>query len=105
MVQEPHSQPKFIPHLFVLLTILVMEYWVFTSQAPLLISAGDYGPLVGITLIVSILVILVVVFGLYSICGNSERYEKIVSISLILFIIQIVVLFIEYVIIAIESAS
>lgn len=68
----------------------------------MLVSAGDYGPVVAIQVILAVVVIIIAILGLFFVCGNNPKYEKIVSISLILFIIHIVALFLEYIIFAIE---
>ena len=66
-------------------------------------SAGNYGPMVAIPLILALIGIIMIVVGFYFMCGNNPSYKKIVSISLILFIITIVSIFAEYVIAAIET--
>jgi len=63
---------------------------------------GDYGPLVGIPLLLSLILMIIISLGLYSICENKPVYKKIVSITLILFIVQMALVFIEYVVIALE---
>ncbi len=103
MTQESKSFNEYLPHLIVLAILLVLEYWIFTAHASSLTVASEYGPLIAIPLILALVLIVIIAFGLYSICGSTLMYRKIVSFSLILFIVQIVCIFIEYILIAIEA--
>jgi hypothetical protein len=102
MSEESQHIQKFLPHLIVLAILAVLEYWTFMSHASSLTMAGDYGPLVGIPLLLSLILLIVISLGLYSICANKPVYKKIVPVTLVLFIIQMALVFIEYVVIAIE---
>ena len=105
METNSNSTYGFIPHLFVLTTLLVLEYWIFTAHVVMLPSAGDYGPLIAIPLVLALIGIIMIIVGFYYMCGNNPTYKKIVSISLILFIITIVSIFVEYVVVALESGA
>jgi len=102
MSEESQLIPDFLPHLIVLAILSVLEYWTFMSHAANLTMAGDYGPLVGIPLLLSLILLIVISLGFYSICANKPLYKKIVSITLILFIVHMALVFIEYVVIALE---
>ena len=101
MSQETNNVLKAIPHLVVLITLLVIEYWILMTHASTLISAGDYGPLVAAPLLVALLLDILIVLGLKSICDGTETYKKMVTISLIIFLIQAFLIFIEYVLVAV----
>jgi hypothetical protein len=80
--------------------LLVLEYWTLMSHGESIIGAGDSGPVIGIAFLFAMILIVIVVFGFYSICSNRPKYERIVPLSLILFVIQIAFVFIEYVVLA-----
>jgi hypothetical protein len=101
MTQESQSISEYLPHIIVLAILLVLEYWIFIEHATSLTVAGDYGPMIAIPLILALVLICMIAFGLYSICKNTLIYKRIVSFSLMLFIVQIVCIFIEYVIFAV----
>ncbi|MDF1538320.1 MAG: hypothetical protein P1Q69_05410 [Candidatus Thorarchaeota archaeon] len=103
MTEKTQPNWGFLPHLFVLLILLVLEYWIFMSHGSLLPLSGDFGALVGIPFFLGIALIILIVFSLYSILSNSPKYEKLTSISLILFMIQMVLVFIEYFLIAVSA--
>jgi hypothetical protein len=94
-----------IPNLIVLVTLLVIDYWIVMTHASTLIGAGDYGPLVGIPLIVAIVLAIVIVIGLKSICDNTYTYKQMTTISLILFVIEMLLIFLEYALIAVGVAD
>lgn len=100
MSEESQPISEFLPHLTILSILLVLEYWIFSSHATTLVGAGDFGPFVGIPIIVALVIIILIIIGFYSICGKTAMYKKIVSISLILFIVQMALIFLEYVVIA-----
>ncbi|MBS3793661.1 MAG: hypothetical protein KGY80_02085 [Candidatus Thorarchaeota archaeon] len=102
MSEESQHTPEFLPHLTVLVVLFVLEYWTFMSHVSSLTMVGDYGPLVGIPLLLSLILMIIISLGLYSICENKPVYNKIVSITLILFVVQMALVFIEYVVIALE---
>ncbi|TFG04914.1 hypothetical protein EU538_11860 [Candidatus Thorarchaeota archaeon] len=100
MNEEHQSISGFLPHLTVFSVLLVLEYWTLTSQAALLLGSGDYGPLVGISVLISLLLIIMVAIGFYSMSKSTLTYKRIVPICLILFVVHMVYIFIEYAVIA-----
>lgn len=100
MTQESQSISAYLPHLTTLAILLVLEYWTLMSHGASLVGAGSSEPVIGIPFLLAIVLIVVIVFGFYSICNNRPKYERIVSLSLILFVIQMAFVFIEYVVLA-----
>ena len=100
VTQQSQSIPEYLPHIIVLSVLFIVEYWVFMTHASTLIGAGDYGPFVGIPMIVAMAILMLGAIGFYSICGGTQIYKRIISISLVLFIIQVGLIFLEYVVVA-----
>ena len=100
MAETGEKISEYLPHLSTFIILLVLEYWTFMSHAASIIGSGDYGPIVGIPLLVSLILIIVIAYGLISMSQKKSHYKKLVPISLVLFIIQMVLIFIEYVLIA-----
>lgn len=105
METESNSINGVLPHLVVLATLLVLEYWIFTAHVTMLPTAGDYGPMVAIPLIVALIGMIMIIVGFFYMLGNNPRYKKIVSLNLILFVITIVSIFVEYIVVAIQSSE
>ncbi|MGD2072905.1 MAG: hypothetical protein PVG65_05405 [Candidatus Thorarchaeota archaeon] len=103
MTEESQSFFEYLPHLTVLVVLIVLEYWIFMSHATLLPLISEIGDFVGIQLLLALVVIIIIVFGLYSICENKLIFKKLVSIALILFTIQMVLILVQYIMIAMSE--
>ncbi len=101
MTDENHSLTEVLPNLVVLLMLLFLEYSITMTLGPSLALVGDNGVFIGIPFVLALVLIILIVFGLYSICGKSTKYKMISNITLILFIIQVVLIFIMYLFFAI----
>ncbi|MBD3404793.1 MAG: hypothetical protein GF411_01500 [Candidatus Lokiarchaeota archaeon] len=103
MSQDSQSLPEYLPNLVIFSVLLVVEYWAYVTHLGNLAFSGDYGPLVGIPMIIGLVIMLFVILGLYSISKSSEMHKKLLPIALILLLVQMVLMLFEYLIPAIEA--
>jgi hypothetical protein len=103
MTDEKQSLTEILPNLIVLLVLLVLEYWTITTLGSSLALAGDSGIFIGLPFIVSIVIVLLIVFELYLVCGKATINKKVLSLTLLLFLIQMLLIVVMYIYFGVSS--
>jgi hypothetical protein len=103
MNAESRSTLRFIPHLAVLFVLLVYSISNLMGQPALLAGAGDKGPIVGIAMVIDMVTLVFIILGLNAVCREKESYGKMVTFSLLFFLVQLGYMFFEYTFFAIVA--
>ena len=90
MSEEKRDIVRILPPVVIFIVLLILENTFFSTYLAAIPSAGENGPIPGTQATLALIVMVLACLGLISICRDTSSYKKMASLSLVLFIVQMV---------------